>query len=197
MNVAREDAQIIYNDIRKHLDDGRRGERLRTGVVTVIVGAPNVGKSSLLNILAQRPAAIVSDIPGTTRDVIEVALDLKGFPVVLVDTAGLRASADPIEKEGIRRTQQRLAGADIRVLMLDACDISNVPSDVLLTVTPDWLVVVNKSDISANVPSKIRIGNNEYPTHTISCHTGEGIDTLIDRIGGMVKQRHSILLFEN
>src|SRR5690606_313711 len=90
-------------EIRAHLADGRRGEALRDGVQVVITGAPNVGKSSLLNALSRRDVAIVSDVAGTTRDIIEVRLDLGGYPVTLVDTAGLRESADVIEQEGVRR----------------------------------------------------------------------------------------------
>jgi tRNA modification GTPase len=101
------------------LADGRRGERLREGYTVVLAGAPNVGKSTLLNALSRRDAAIVSDRPGTTRDVIEVRLDLGGLPVLLVDTAGLRETEDALEAEGIARTRHRIAQADL-VLLLDA-----------------------------------------------------------------------------
>src|SRR3546814_9680032 len=94
--------------------DSRRGERLRDGLMVAIVGAPNVGKSSLLNALARREAAIVSEIPGTTRDVIEVHLDLGGYPVILADTPGLRESADKIESEGMRRSLARAEAAALK-----------------------------------------------------------------------------------
>src|SRR3546814_8473656 len=84
----------LHEEILAHMADSRRGERLRDGLMVAIVGAPNVGKSSLLNALARREAAIVSEIPGTTRDVIEVHLDLGGYPVILADTAGLRAKEE-------------------------------------------------------------------------------------------------------
>ena len=100
--VAAETAALA-GEIEAHLADGHRGERLRDGIAVAIVGPPNAGKSSLLNQLARREAAITSPIAGTTRDVIEVAIDLAGYPVVLADTAGLRETADAIEQEGLRR----------------------------------------------------------------------------------------------
>ena len=107
------DAAAVLHEIDRHLADGRRGERLRDGAEIVILGPPNAGKSSLLNALAGREAAIVSAEAGTTRDLIEVRLDLDGLPVSLVDTAGLRATEGPVESEGVRRAGARAAGADI------------------------------------------------------------------------------------
>jgi tRNA modification GTPase len=137
--------------IADHLDD-RRGERLREGLSIAIIGPPNAGKSSLLNLLARRDAAIVSETAGTTRDVIEVHLDLGGWPVVLADTAGLRDSADPIEQEGVRRAQARAAAADLRVLVLDATTDWRRAGQALTEATARWdpardIVVVNKIDL--------------------------------------------------
>ena len=98
--AAKSALEDLKSSVAVSLDDGRRGERLRDGMRVVIVGRPNVGKSSLLNALARRDAAIVSETAGTTRDVIEVHMDLGGYPVVLVDTAGLRDTDDPVEREG-------------------------------------------------------------------------------------------------
>ena len=103
----------------KHLHD-RRGERLRDGFRVVIAGPPNVGKSSLLNALARRDAAIVSEEAGTTRDVIEVHLDLRGLPVIVTDTAGIREAGSAVEAEGIRRTLARVEDADLVLWMVDA-----------------------------------------------------------------------------
>jgi tRNA modification GTPase len=111
-------ADALAGEIASVLDDGGRGERLRAGATIVVAGRPNVGKSTLLNCLAARDVAIVSPHPGTTRDAVEVALDLGGYPATLVDTAGLRDSADPVEAEGIRRARARAAAADL-VLWLD------------------------------------------------------------------------------
>ena len=104
------------------LADAGRGERLRDGLVVAIAGPPNAGKSTLLNRIAKREAAIVSPIPGTTRDVIEVHLDLDGYPVTLLDTAGIRDSDDPVEQEGVRRARERASEADLVLWVQDAND---------------------------------------------------------------------------
>ncbi|KAL5473137.1 hypothetical protein EMCRGX_G027584 [Ephydatia muelleri] len=116
--------QDLHRAVMEHLSDGRRGERLRAGVHVAIVGAPNVGKSSLLNILCQRPAAIVSPHAGTTRDVLESALDICGYPVILSDMAGLRLAEDPVEQEGVRRALIRATTADLKVLIGDVSELS-------------------------------------------------------------------------
>ena len=117
---ARTIARELEAEIAAALDDGRRGERLREGMVVAIAGPPNAGKSTLLNRLAQREVAIVSPHAGTTRDVIEVHLDLGGWPVTLLDTAGIRDTADPVEMEGVRRAQARAAAADLVLWVVDA-----------------------------------------------------------------------------
>ena len=103
----------LCHEIDETLATSTRGERLREGLTVAIAGPPNVGKSSLLNRIARREAAIVSPAPGTTRDVIEVDLDLEGFPVTLLDTAGIHDGSDPVEQEGIRRARARAASADL------------------------------------------------------------------------------------
>src|ERR1700726_3886124 len=113
-------AQQLRNMIAASLADGGRGERLRDGLVVAIAGPPNAGKSTLLNRLARREAAIVSPYAGTTRDVIEVHLDLDGYPVMLLDTAGIRDSDEPVEQEGVRRARQRAAAADLVLWLTDA-----------------------------------------------------------------------------
>jgi tRNA modification GTPase len=113
-------ARALVTEIENALADSRRGERLREGLVVAIAGAPNAGKSTLLNRIARRDAAIVSPYAGTTRDVIEVHLDLDGWPVTLLDTAGIRASDDPIEMEGVRRARERAAGADLVLWVMEA-----------------------------------------------------------------------------
>ena len=107
-------------EINRHLDDGHRGELIRDGFQVVLAGPPNVGKSSLLNALARRDVAIVSEEAGTTRDVIEVKLDLEGLPIVVSDTAGIREAAGAVEQEGIRRTLGARAGADLVLWLVDA-----------------------------------------------------------------------------
>ena len=107
----------LRGEVAAHLDDGRRGERLREGLVFAVTGRPNVGKSSLMNALAERDVAIVSAIPGTTRDALEARVVLGGVPVTLVDTAGLRDTTDEIEAEGVRRARARAAEADLVILV--------------------------------------------------------------------------------
>ncbi len=136
-------------EIARHLADDHRGERLRDGIAVAIVGPPNAGKSSLLNLLARREAAITSPTPGTTRDVIEVAVDLAGYPVVFADTAGLRESADPIEAEGRRRAVARAESAELRLFVFDA----GCPEDARGAAQwpgPDTILVVNKIDLIPN-----------------------------------------------
>ena len=143
----------LQSEIEVHLAD-RRGERLRDGLSIAIIGPPNAGKSSLLNLLARRDAAIVSETAGTTRDVIEVHLDLGGWPVVLADTAGLRATPDAIEREGVRRARARAASADLRVLVLDATVDWQQAMQSIVATTEGWndnkdIVVVNKIDVAS------------------------------------------------
>jgi tRNA modification GTPase len=120
------DAQVLaelaalQREVAAHLDDGRRGERLREGLVFAVTGRPNVGKSSLVNALAERDVAIVSPQPGTTRDALETRVVLGGVPVTLVDTAGLREAADDIEAEGVRRARARAAAADLVITVIEA-----------------------------------------------------------------------------
>lgn len=116
----RKDAEAIEKQILRHLADGKRGETLRSGLKCSLVGPPNAGKSSLLNLLAARPAAIVSSIPGTTRDIVSVRLEIGGVAVAVDDTAGLRGEgADEVEEEGMRRSAASFRKAQLRVIVLD------------------------------------------------------------------------------
>lgn len=117
-------ARSLEGDIASVLADGNRGERLREGFVVAIAGPPNAGKSTLLNRIAKREAAIVSPYAGTTRDVIEVHLDLDGVPVTFLDTAGIRETDDPVEREGVRRARERAAGADLILWIVEAGETS-------------------------------------------------------------------------
>jgi len=142
----------LQGEIAAHLDD-KRGERLRQGIGIAIIGPPNAGKSSLLNLLARRDAAIVSETAGTTRDIIEVHLDLGGWPVVLADTAGLRPTTDAIEQEGVRRARARAEQADLRLLVLDATADWQAEMNTHTRVGAHWnpahdIVVVNKVDLA-------------------------------------------------
>ncbi|HEY2619959.1 MAG TPA: tRNA uridine-5-carboxymethylaminomethyl(34) synthesis GTPase MnmE [Acetobacteraceae bacterium] len=150
-------------EVTAHLNDERRGERLREGLVFAITGRPNVGKSSLMNALAERDVAIVAATPGTTRDVLEARVVLDGVPVTLIDTAGLRDTADKIEAEGVRRARARAAAADLVVVVTEAGGPA-AKGDVL---------VANKLDLGGAVPEG-GIG--------VSALTGEGLAVLRARL---------------
>ena len=155
-------------DILRHAD---QGERIREGYRVVIAGAPNVGKSSLLNALARREAALVSPVAGTTRDVIEIRCDIRGYPVLLFDTAGLHDSADEVELLGMDRARQNLRQADI-ILLLGAQDQEQclVPQDA----TARLIRIATKLDLGP--------AGFEHDI-AISARTGEGLDSLLGHIG--------------
>ena len=155
--------RTLHAEIAAHLDDGHRGEKLREGLLFAISGAPNVGKSSLINALSGRDVAIVSATPGTTRDALEARVILGGVPVTLVDTAGLRETADPIEAEGVRRALARVADADLVITVIEAGQ--PVPSGKGLTV-------VNKIDLHPDAPADL----------AVSVLTGLGMDALRARL---------------
>ena len=192
----------LNRQIAAHLDDGHRGERLRAGLYLAIVGPPNAGKSSLLNRLAKRDAAIVSDIAGTTRDVIDVHLDLGGYPVIAADTAGWREARDSIETEGVRRARERAGDADMKLAVFDATDLDTDGGLDALTldlIDADTLVVLNKADlVTSPLPGHIE----KCPAFAVSAKTGSGLDTLLDALqseaaermagegAGLTRQRH-------
>ncbi|XP_019360052.1 PREDICTED: tRNA modification GTPase GTPBP3, mitochondrial, partial [Gavialis gangeticus] len=200
--LTRVDAAVAQLDqeLRRHLQDGRRGERLRGGVHVVIAGPPNAGKSSLLNLLCQRPAAIVSPVPGTTRDVVETALNVGGYPVVLSDTAGLRDAWDPVEQEGVSRARDRLQQADLVLAVLDAAELAPQPgrlAGALQAVLPPnlpprpCLLVLNKTDLLAEQSRgalwQACAGGSLPPTCLLSCMTGEGTAALLHLLSGQLQ----------
>lgn len=171
---AQVDAELaaLQSEVTAHLNDDRHGERLREGLVFAITGAPNVGKSSLINALAGRDVAIVSATPGTTRDALETRVVLGGVPVTLVDTAGLRDTTDEIEAEGVRRAQARAAAADV-VMVVEDTGVGSFAAPA-----PNQLHVINKIDLGGLVPPGA-IG--------VSALTGEGLDTLRASLAGIVR----------
>lgn len=175
----------LIAEMQAHLDDGHRGERLRDGVHIAIIGPPNAGKSSLLNALAKREAAIVSDIAGTTRDVVDVHLDLGGYPVVLADTAGLRDAAETIESEGIRRARARAEQADLRLAVFDGAGWPALDDHTLSLVDDSALVVVNKADLGAVPDAPMVQGRSAL---ALSVKTGQGVDALLDRLTAVVAE---------
>jgi tRNA modification GTPase len=171
----------LLDEITTGLDDSHRGERIREGVRIVLAGRPNVGKSSLLNRLARREAAIVSATPGTTRDVIEVHLDLAGVPVIVSDTAGLReGSRDEIEAVGMAKTRATMAGADL-VIWIGAPDVDCQPP----ANDSDSLWIMNKCDLRDGDPAP---GSPTAPLW-LSAKSGEGVEVLVGRLSDWVQSR--------
>ncbi|MEM8574520.1 MAG: tRNA uridine-5-carboxymethylaminomethyl(34) synthesis GTPase MnmE [Pseudomonadota bacterium] len=170
----------LLQEVEAHLAD-RSGERLRDGFQVVIAGPPNAGKSSILNALAKRDVAIVSEEAGTTRDVIEVHLDIGGVPVIVADTAGLRDGGGAIESEGMRRAVSRARGADLVLWVVDGATCNSEPASDAM---PDFgdgpvLSVLNKIDLVVDlVPDG---------TLAISAKTGQGLDTLLAALGDRSK----------
>ncbi len=179
----------LQHAIAAHSHD-RRGELLREGISAVILGAPNVGKSSLMNMLAKRDVAIVSHIAGTTRDVIEVQLDIAGFKVTLYDTAGLRESADSIELEGITRARARAEKADIALLLFDG---EQWPAHDAATLqlaeeyaAEKCLFFISRSDLCNTPPENPTI--QHQPVIAFSTKTGQGVDTVLDALENWLQQ---------
>ncbi len=179
--AARQQLIEIKREIDDHLKDGRRGERLRSGLLIAIIGAPNAGKSTLLNKLARRDAAIVSATAGTTRDVIEVHLDLGGYPVIVADTAGLRDGRDEIEIEGIRRARGKALDADLRLALFDGAAWPARDAHTAELIDDATVIVVTKSDLKKPSPPLAVDGR---PAFAISALTGAGLDSLLNEITG-------------
>lgn len=178
-NIMPDIAEMIQ-DMNVHLSDNNRGEILREGLQVSIFGAPNAGKSSLLNALAKRDAAIVSELAGTTRDMIDVKLDLDGVPITLTDTAGLREKLenkdahDAIEHEGIKNALDLAERTDIKILLYDG--LAEEPDPITLSLTDEnSLIVISKSD-------KEIINQYPGPTITLSSKTGHGLNELLAKL---------------
>ena len=177
---------ILAKEIDAHLSDQGRGERLRDGLRVVLLGAPNAGKSSLLNHLTGREAAIVSATAGTTRDVIEVALDLAGYPLTLADTAGLRAGAEEIEQEGVRRARAQAEMADIKLVVLDGGHWPEIDQESRALLDADCLVLLNKIDLIEGPPPDLIAGHKAL---AVSATSGQGIDQLLAELRDMAEAR--------
>ena len=193
-DVLLETTQRVSNlvaEIQLLINDGGIGEKIREGMEIVILGPPNAGKSSLLNCLSKREAAIVSNEPGTTRDTIEVHLEIGGYEVTLVDTAGLRETSGAIEAEGIKRAKNRAADSEFNLILLDCATAAEQYSELADLLTEKNLLIVTKSD--QNITPKLP--QNYLP---VSVHSGEGIDNLIEaiktRIVGIMESAPSPLI---
>ena len=177
--------ETLLREITHHLDDNHRGEILRDGVRIAVLGAPNAGKSSLINALARRDIAIVSPLAGTTRDVIEAHLQIGGYPVIVSDTAGLRVIAETgghfdIEGEGIRRARVAAENADIRLLVFDASLLPGRDAETAALDDDRSLIVYNKADLAVDLPAG-GLG--------ISALHGDGLDALTVQVAAMIADR--------
>lgn len=179
--------EAARTDMTRLLSEASRGERIRDGLTLAIIGAPNAGKSTLLNALAGREAAIVSNIPGTTRDIVDVHLTLAGLPVQIADTAGLRDTGDTIEAEGVKRAEQRANESDIRIAVIDGSAPN--PDMTSLSLLKDGdIVLINKTDQGSNpLPMDIN-----YTVMPISAKTGQGLDPFYGALESVIKSRFSV-----
>ena len=187
-NIIKEIQKTSYdvmNEIKKNINDQKVGERIREGFKIAIVGPSNAGKSSLLNYLSKRDAAIVSEIAGTTRDVIETHLNLDGYPVVLSDTAGIRESKNEIEKKGIKIALNRAEDADLKVVIVSIknVDFSRVLKGLL---TRNAILVVNKSDL---IKGKLNKKFKKYEHVLISIKKDLNLNKLISKIKSKLKNK--------
>lgn len=166
-----ESVQNLQNEIKNHLQNYHIAQKIKDGLSLAIIGAPNVGKSSLLNFLAKSDVAIVSDIAGTTRDVIDIHLSIGGFAVKISDTAGIRNSNDQIEVEGIKRALKKAQNADLKILMIDA---KNPVFDESL-IDEKTIIVINKTDLAT-------VDNFKLPALKISLKENQNTDALLQKL---------------
>jgi tRNA modification GTPase len=188
-DFTRRDAKLaeIRNDLQRTLELAQQGSLLREGAHVVLIGQPNVGKSSLLNCLSGEDVALVSEIPGTTRDVIRQSIQLNGVPMHIIDTAGLRETQDAVEQMGIARTRITIQKADVILLMLDANHgISEEDNKILaeLPISTQRLYIFNKIDLLQEEARTETIDGNEYIY--LSAKSGKGIELLRDKLLGLV-----------
>ncbi|MCV6599290.1 MAG: tRNA uridine-5-carboxymethylaminomethyl(34) synthesis GTPase MnmE [Alphaproteobacteria bacterium] len=170
----------VLQEIDNHLNDNGRGEKLREGLSIAILGAPNAGKSQLMNAIAKREVAIVSDTAGTTRDVIDVHLDLNGYPAIISDTAGIREADNEIEHEGILRALKKAENADIKVVMFDCSkDVDDTSLDL---IDEDSIVVINKCDLEKKENSYKAVCAKASDVIEISALKGMNLDVLLSKL---------------
>lgn len=170
----------LKDSISHYLEQGNFAERIRSGAYVTIIGAPNVGKSSFINALARRDIAIVSEHAGTTRDVIELHLDLNGYPVIIADTAGIREHKDDIEEEGIKRAIERAASSDLNIAMFDITNLPALDKKTQSLIDTSSIVVFNKKDMAPDLDYPDEV--NGAKTYSISLNTMDGLDAVLQTI---------------
>jgi tRNA modification GTPase len=189
-NITKDIKKISNNvltEIKKTLNDQKVGERIREGFKIAIVGPPNSGKSSLLNYLSKRDAAIVSEIAGTTRDVIETHLNLDGYPVIVSDTAGIRSSKNEIEKKGIKIALKRAEDADLKLVIVSSKN-DHFASVLKKLLTKNAILVINKSDL---ITGKLNKKLKKYENVLISIKKNSNLNKLIKKIKNKLKNKFS------
>ena len=184
LNNIKKNSEKVKHEIKKTLNDSKVGERIREGFKIAILGPTNVGKSSMLNYFSKREAAIVSEIAGTTRDVVEVHLNIDGYPVVMSDTAGIRDSKDEIEKKGMNLALKKAEDADLNLLVFDHknVDFTSFLKELNLEKS---IFIINKSDLGNNDSKNL----DQYNPISISIKEEINIDKLIDRIKTNLKNK--------
>ena len=184
LNNIKKDSEKVKLEIKKILDDSKVGERIREGFKIAIIGPTNAGKSSLLNYFSKREVAIVSEIAGTTRDIVEVHLNIDGYPVIMSDTAGIRSSKDEIEKKGIKLALKRAEDADLNILVFEpkSVDFTDFLSDLNLKKS---IFVINKSDLNKEKGKDLE----QYNPISISIKDESNIDKLINKIKKNLKNK--------
>ncbi|MEQ6376398.1 tRNA uridine-5-carboxymethylaminomethyl(34) synthesis GTPase MnmE [Bacillaceae bacterium S4-13-58] len=181
LNTMKEKTSYVHGEIEKLLESARQGKILREGISTVIVGRPNVGKSSLLNALVRENKAIVTEVPGTTRDVIEEYVNVRGIPLRLVDTAGIRETEDIVERIGVERSRQVLKEADLILLVLNYGEEYTLEDERLFEAVHgmDVIVILNKTDLEQKIDlQKVKKLSEGKPMVTTSLIMDQGIDEL-------------------
>ncbi len=186
LKEAHKSIKSIHSDISKIIDDNKVGEKIRDGFRISIVGETNVGKSSLLNLLSKRDAAIVSDEAGTTRDVIETYLNLDGYPVILADTAGIREAKNDVEKKGISLALNKFKEADLNIVVVDNTN-KKISDKIKSMINKDSIVLLNKSDVQSKE-------NHKFNTDTIlaSVRNNKNIDQLINLIKKKLSKKYTL-----
>ncbi|CAO3613134.1 unnamed protein product [Cunninghamella echinulata] len=203
----------LRQTICDHLNDNHAGEIIRNGIHIAIVGPPNAGKSSFLNRLIKREAAIVSDIPGTTRDIVEVTMNLGGYPVIISDTAGLRESEDKIEMEGVKRAKAKVESSDIKLCLLSGLDLVHNKNNahqkqqdasfpfleldpiIKQVIDQDTFVILNKQDMFHDLISpsylaqRVQAATNAKKVWAISCKTGQDLDVFLKDMVQVLKSK--------
>ena len=187
-NMLIEKASFVRDELRKLLQTAEQGKILREGISTVIVGRPNVGKSSLLNSFVQENKAIVTDIPGTTRDVIEEYVNVRGVPLRLVDTAGIRETEDIVERIGVEKSRAVLKEADLILLVLNYAEEISAEDENIFAATKgmDVIVIVNKTDLPQQIDlERVKELAGNAPIVTTSLLEDSGVDELEEAISSL------------